>query len=72
VLRHERMLSYFISNPEAPFYQTPRFTNILRYIQQNPRMFSLKEAREKLALNISPVKNIRFAMEMFRKMIEST
>lgn len=72
VLRNERLLAYFISNPQAPFYQSARFMNMLRYIQQKPRLFSLKEARDKLAMSISPVKNIRFAMELFREMLEST
>jgi len=35
VIKKEKMLAYFVSNPDSPYYQTPVFTHILQYIQQS-------------------------------------
>jgi transcription-repair coupling factor (superfamily II helicase) len=64
ILRNERLLAYFISNPKSPYYQSDTFTHILQNIQQNPRLFHLKEAKDKLAMTISPVKSIGKSMEI--------
>jgi len=34
VIKKEKMLAYFIANPDAPYYQTSIFQNILQKIQQ--------------------------------------
>jgi transcription-repair coupling factor (superfamily II helicase) len=67
-LRNERMLVYFIGDQKSPYYESDTFRRILKYVQQNPRLFKMKEAKDKLAMSISPVKSIRQAMEIFEKL----
>lgn len=48
VLKGGKMIGYFISNPQSPFYETPVFTNVLRAIQANPSRFKMSEKNDKL------------------------
>jgi transcription-repair coupling factor (superfamily II helicase) len=64
ILRNERLLVYFVSNQKSTYYQSDTFTHILQHIQQNPRLFHLKEAKDKLAMTISPVSSIDKSAEI--------
>ena len=66
-LRNERLLVYFVSDQKSPYYESPVFRKILQYVQQHPRTFKMKEAKDKLAMTISPVKNIGQCMEVLGK-----
>ncbi|MDR1172312.1 MAG: transcription-repair coupling factor [Bacteroidales bacterium] len=66
-LRNERLLVYFVSDQKSPYYESAGFHRILCHIQQNPRLFRMKEAKDKLAMSVSPVKNIGQCMEILEK-----
>ncbi|MDR1671972.1 MAG: transcription-repair coupling factor [Bacteroidales bacterium] len=72
ILRNERLLAYFVNNPKSPYYQSDVFKTILQRIQQNPHLFHLKEARDKLALSISPIANIGKSMEILNGLAGET
>ena len=63
-LRNQRLLLYFISDPKSKYYESNTFQKILKQIQKTPNKFKLKEAKNKLALTVSPVKNIGECMEI--------
>lgn len=50
VLKSGKMIGYFISNPQSPFYETDIFTQVLNGIQQNPSRFRLSEKNDRLRL----------------------
>ncbi len=66
-LRNERLLVYFVSDQKSPYYESATFRRILQHVQHNPRLFKMKEAKDKLAMSVSPVKNIGQCMEVFEK-----
>jgi len=66
-LRNERLLVYFVSDQKSPYYESDFFKKILQYVQKNPRLFKMKEAKDKLAMSIGPVKNIEQSMEILKK-----
>ena len=35
VLKQKKLIGYFISNPDSPYFQSTRFTNVLNFVQQN-------------------------------------
>jgi len=67
MLRNERLLVYFISDQKSPYYESETFCKLLKYVQQNPRFFRIKEAKGKLAMSVSPVKGIGECMEILGK-----
>jgi len=66
-LRNEQLLAYFVSNQKSAYYESATFRKILQYVQRNPRLFRMKEAKDKLTLTVSPVKTIGQCMEMLDK-----
>jgi len=66
-LRNEQMLLYFVNNPKSPYYESDTFRKILQYVQQNPRFFKMKEAKEKLTMTVHPVKTIDECMRILEK-----
>ncbi|MBI2281556.1 MAG: transcription-repair coupling factor [Bacteroidetes bacterium] len=70
VLKQQKLIGYFITNQDSPFYQTNAFTNILRYIQANPKMCSMKERNNKLSLIFEGVKNIKQANELLLPIVQ--
>jgi transcription-repair coupling factor (superfamily II helicase) len=67
-LRNNRLAAFFISNPESLYYQSPQFTAILTFIQQNPTLCKLKEERNKLFLTFRGVVSIDDALERLNNM----
>ena len=64
ILRNEQLLAYFVGNQKSPYYESATFRKILQHIQQNPRLFKMKEVKDKLVLSVSPVKNIGECMKI--------
>lgn len=63
ILKGNKMLAYFISNQESPFYQSAVFDRLIRYIQKNPRIFQMKEAKDKLSMVVENVKSVKQAID---------
>lgn len=66
VLKGGKMIGYFISNPQSPFYETNTFTTVLTAIQQNPSRFKLSEKNDKLRLLSDDVDNLDEAYNRLR------
>ena len=58
VLRNHKLVAYFISNPDSPYYQSEQFTSILNYLKDNPSWSSLKEEKDKLVLHFKGINSI--------------
>ena len=67
ILRNEQLSVYFISDQKSPYFASETFKRIILYVQKNPRLFKMKEAKDKLAMSVSPIKNIWQAMEVLGK-----
>ncbi|MFH0761301.1 MAG: transcription-repair coupling factor [Bacteroidota bacterium] len=63
-LKNDRMVLYFISDPESSYYQSPSFLSVLQYIQKNPRRCNMKEANKKLTLSFGNVSSVSKAVEI--------
>ncbi len=70
IIKNNIMVIHFISNQESPYYKSQIFTNILRYVQQNPRIFNMKEGK-KLTMTLKNVKNIKIALKILLNMKEN-
>ncbi|MFC1732932.1 transcription-repair coupling factor [candidate division KSB1 bacterium] len=68
VLINGKFIGYFISNQESPYYQSPRFSAVLKYVQQNPQKCRMKEAKNKLSITFPNISGIHDALEVLRAM----
>jgi transcription-repair coupling factor (superfamily II helicase) len=68
VIKSQKLVGYFIANPQSTFYETEVFMNLLNKIQSNPQGYRLVQQNEKLRLVIEPVIHIKDAMEKMSKL----
>ncbi|MFA6127470.1 MAG: transcription-repair coupling factor [Bacteroidales bacterium] len=65
-LKNSRMVCYFISNQNSPYYQSPEFSRVLQFVQKHPKTCRMKEAGGKLTLSFEGIKEVRRGLEIIR------
>jgi transcription-repair coupling factor (superfamily II helicase) len=68
VLKSNKMVAYFIANPQSKFYETPIFTSIISTIQQHPTYFKLSEQNDKLLVISENVLHLKEAFSRLKLM----
>ncbi len=68
VIKSEKFIGYFISNPDSSYYNSDIFKKVLQFAQSNSRLCMLKESGQKLSLTIKNVSNINRAFEHIKQM----
>lgn len=63
VIKQGSMIGYFVSNPQSRYYESPMFTQVLKYVQSNPKDCKMSEKNDKLRLIYSNVMNMDQAFE---------
>ena len=56
------MVAYFIADQESAFYNSPVFSRILNFIQQNPKNIKMKELKGKLTMAFEQIRSISEAI----------
>jgi transcription-repair coupling factor (superfamily II helicase) len=69
ILKNQRMVGYFVSNPTSHFYQSEVFSRVLKFVQANPSRCKMKEDGTKLSLTVQRVKSVDDANEMLKQML---
>ncbi len=52
VMKHNKLVGYFISDQQSSFYQSSNFTRVLNYIQNNPTACKMKEKQTRSGLRL--------------------
>ena len=52
VLKQNKLIGYFISDQNSLFYQSDRFSKVLKYVQSNPKLCSVKEKQMRQGLRL--------------------
>jgi transcription-repair coupling factor (superfamily II helicase) len=68
-LRNEKMICYFVSNQQSPFYQSSDFLNIIQFVQKNNSSCKMKEMNNKLTLIFDNIPDVETAGHIFDKII---
>lgn len=69
VLKHGKMLIYFVSNLESPYYHSAAFGAVLNYMAQNPRHSQIKEQKGKRSMSLDHVKTVERAVDIIGEMV---
>ncbi|MGJ5642850.1 transcription-repair coupling factor [Formosa sp. S-31] len=73
VMKHGKMVGYFISDQQSSFYQSPGFTKVLQYVQGNPGACKMKEketrAGLRLLLTFDRIKTVKQALIALKPII---
>ncbi len=71
VLKNQKLIAYFISNQDSPYYKSEIFSNILSFVQKNPDSISLKEINNKLTLTLENIDNISEAAGFLKTILNN-
>lgn len=69
VMKQKKMICYFVSNQESPYYQSPIFTKVLQFVQQNAGLCKLKERNDRLSLIFENVNSVQRAIELLEGIV---
>ncbi len=68
VLKKSIMITYFVSNPESPFYRSQKFKEVIGNIQAHPGLFRMREDQEKLSLRSDQVNSVEEAYQILLRL----
>lgn len=69
VMKNNLLALFFISKPDSEFYQSEKFTKILKYVQSNQRGCRMKEVNDKLTLSFGNVSSVAAALKKINELI---
>ena len=70
ILKNQRLTGYFISNQESPYYQSPEFSSVLRFVQSNPLRCRMKESKDRLTLTFNNMNTVFEGLEVLKELCE--
>jgi transcription-repair coupling factor (superfamily II helicase) len=67
-LKNNRMTVYFVANQQSPYYQSDIFNKILKFIQSFPRVFQMKEGKDKLTMSTESINDVQNAINLLKRL----
>ena len=67
VIKSKKMIGYFITKQDSPYYQSAQFTRVLTFIQSNPKNCKMSERNDRLRLIYSNVVSVHEALAELEK-----
>jgi len=71
ILKNNLLYLYFVSNQESIFFQSPIFSKILLWLQNNPKKATMKEGKTKLYLMMKNINTIEEARNIINEMSQA-
>lgn len=72
ILKQKKLIGHFIANPKSPFYESAKFTRVLKYIEKNHRIAKMEEKNGRLQINYDNVNGIQQALDKLKVIVEAT
>lgn len=67
VIKSNKMIGYFVSKQDSPYYQSSKFTKVLAFIQTNPPDVKMNERNNKLRLIYANVSGVSDAIQHLKR-----
>ncbi len=65
IFKNNKLLIYFVTNQDSPYYQSSVFTSILGYLQTKAKTAKMQEKNNKLRLAVPSIKSVNSIKELF-------
>ncbi|MEZ4793150.1 MAG: transcription-repair coupling factor [Gelidibacter sp.] len=73
VMKHGKLVGYFINDQQSAFYQSQGFTNVLQFIQKNPQAAKMKEKQTRnglrLLITFEHIKTVKQALAVLQPIV---
>jgi len=67
IIKGQKMIGYFISNPESDYFQSSTFMGIIKYVQAHPNQAKLSESNNKFRIIFSEVRSVLQASKILQR-----
>ncbi len=68
ILKNHTLIAYFVSNPDALFYRSDAFNRIIGNIQRNPKLFRMRQDKDRLSLRVNHTDNIEKTIAILERL----
>jgi transcription-repair coupling factor (superfamily II helicase) len=69
ILKQKKLICYFIGNEKSPFYQSTKFTRVLKYIEKNHRIAKMEEKKGRLQMSYENIVSVHDALEKLQVIV---
>ncbi len=63
ILKNQKLICYFVSDPESDYFQGPIFSQVLLFVKNNPRICVMRQKNDKLTLAFEDTATISGAIQ---------
>ena len=68
IIKGGKLIGYFVSREDSPYYQSEAFTGVLEFMKYNPREGEMYEKNGGLRMKFNKVKNIAAALHILERL----
>ncbi len=68
ILKNQKLIAYFVADPNSAYYQSDRFSSVLKFVQSNSGSCKLKEEKGRLSIRFNDVKKIGKARQLIEQL----
>jgi transcription-repair coupling factor (superfamily II helicase) len=72
VLKSGKMIGYFVTKQDSPYYQSEKFSTVLEFIKHNPIAGKMYEKDQSLRISFNEIRTIPQAVHILRSMLNGT
>lgn len=69
VLKGGKMILYFVSNPDSPYYQSVAFGKIIDYMAKYPRVCNLREQNGRRSMTVKDINDVDSAVRILQEIV---
>ena len=69
ILKNQKMILFFVSDPDSSFYQSDAFNKVLQFVQARTRTARMKEDKNRLSLRVENVENVDRAIGILKEVL---
>ena len=69
VLQGGKMILYFVSNPDSPYYQSAAFGKIIDYMAKYPRVCNLREQNGRRSMIVKDITDVDSAVRILQEIV---
>ncbi len=63
VFKSKKLIGYFLSDKDSSYFESPRFTKVLQFVQANPNRVQLRERNDRLSLVFTNISTLERAVD---------
>ena len=67
MLKQQKMILFFVSNPDSPYYQSEAFGRVIEYATKNVRRCNLREVNSKRSMVVSNISSVDAALSILNE-----